>query len=97
LGDPYVLGRKLYDRAFVRLEIVLIVAEHHQPRVDEKRSEQIDDPMESFDQFGPREDHDHSQDEGSHDAPEKYPMLKLFRNLKERKDQQKHEQVIDRK
>src|SRR5690606_35669977 len=95
-GAADVFGRKPDNGALVRLEVVLIVAEHHQARIDQERAEDVDDPVEALDELSPREDHYHSQDEGSHDAPKENAVLKLLWNLEETEDQQEDEQVIDR-
>jgi len=94
--DLTVLHRELYDKAFVRLEIIIVLAEHTEPCVNEENAENINDPMKPVHKFGAGKDHYHAHKERAQYSPEQNAVLVFLRHLEIGKYQQKYKEVVDR-
>jgi hypothetical protein len=84
------------DGVVLRVGRRLLLPHHPDAGVDEEDAEDVDDPVEAFDERGAECDHRHAHDERAHHAPEEYPVLVLRRHLEVAEDEQEDEEVIDR-
>ena len=65
-------------------------------RVEQERAEDVEDPLEAFDERDAGEDEDAAQHERAEDAPEQDAELVLAGHGEEREDDRPHEDVVDR-
>src|SRR3954452_20015554 len=72
-----------------------LIARGLDPRVHEKRAENVDDAVPRAEDRSPRGDEGAARDERADDAPFEHAVLLGFRNLQSREHDEKHEQVID--
>src|SRR5690606_37467734 len=91
-----VLCRHSNDRAVGRVER-FVLAEHLDAGIDQERAEEVQDPMETFDEFSSGEYHQHPQDEHHENSPKEDAVLIFFWNAEISEDQKENEEVIDRK
>src|SRR4029078_1085206 len=91
-----VLHREFYDKAFVRLEIIVVFAEHAQACVNEEHAEYVYDPMKPVHELGAGKDHYHAHKERAQYSPEQNAVLVFLRHLEIGKYQQKYKEVVDR-
>src|SRR5207249_7726679 len=59
-------------------------------------AEDVEDPLEAFDQSDAREDEHGPQDQGAEDSPEEHTELVLGGDTEEREEQRPDEHVVDR-
>ena len=72
--------------------------QHKAHGADEQQpAEDIADPVKVIQQANAGGDERAAHDDGSRHSPEQHPRLSLLRNPKDAKQQQKDEQVVDRK
>src|SRR5690606_27349247 len=70
---------------------------HFYSREDEEPAEEVNHPVETFDQRDSAENKNGAHDESAEDSPEKDLMLVLRRDVKRGEDQDEDENIIDRK
>src|SRR6476620_1702565 len=95
LSDPDKPRGQFDDGAVLGFER-LVLAEHLDARVDKERAEDVQDPVELFDQFGTGEYHREPHHQRHENAPEKHAVLVFLRDLEITEYQEENEQIIDR-
>lgn len=63
--------------------------------VEQESAEQVEDPVESFDQRHSGEDEDGSKGESTENSPEENPVLVIHRDLEVAQNQRPDEDVVD--
>src|ERR1700730_6958686 len=77
------------------MDLGLILKEQLDAAVHQKRTERVDDPVESFDEGNAGGDENRAHDEGAQDSPEQYLVLVDRRHLEETEDEKEDKQVVD--
>src|SRR6266849_9111330 len=77
------------------MDLRLILKEQLDAAVHQKRTERVDDPMESLDEGNAGSDKNGAHDEGAQDSPEQYLVLVDRRHLEETEDEEEDEEVVD--
>ena len=81
-------------RVSLRIEIGFSLLEDLDPREYEKRSKEVQHPMESLDKGGAHENENKAQAKGAENAPEEYSVMQTLGDRKIRKDENENEDVI---
>ena len=89
-------GNKAHDKIILRIDLGLSFAKHLHAGVNQKRAEDVNDPMKTVDQLRARQNHRHAHYQRAQHAPIQNAMLVFRRNFEVGKDQEKKKQVINR-
>src|ERR1700687_1450515 len=77
------------------MDLGLLLKEQLDSAVHQKRTEHVDNPVESLDEADARRDEDRAHEERAQDSPEQYLVLVDRRHLEETEDQEKDKEVVD--
>ena len=93
-GHRYQAAHESHQRVPVEIGVLDLHEEHPDAGDDQKRAEQIQNPMEPADQRRTDGDHHAAQHDRAEDAPEQHTMLVLRRHAEKRKHRHHHDDVV---
>src|SRR6185295_9412493 len=85
--DAHIASHQPHDRILLGLNLLVFLAKHAEPGVDEESAEDVQNSMEVRDQGRSQENHRQPKNQSAQQSPEQNTMLIPRGNLEVRKDE----------